>query len=131
MTDWGFLNGHRFLIHDRDTKFTLSFRHILNNSGIKTIMLPFQSPNLNAYAERWVRTIKEECLSKMIIIGEPMLRRVLNEYVEYYNHQRNHQGIGNVIPLPDPRLARGSPNGAIAKSSRLGGMLNFYYRKAA
>src|SRR5581483_2874091 len=89
--DVGFLNGYRFLLHDGDTKFTLAFRHILNNAGIKTLMLPYRSPNLNAYAERFVRTVKEECLRKMIISGEPMLRGTLNEYITHYNHERNHQ----------------------------------------
>lgn len=128
MVDWGFLNPYRFLIHDRDSKFCLSFRNILNQAGIKTLMLPYRSPNLNAFSERWVKTVKEECLSRMILIGEPMLRRVLAEYVAHYHGERNHQGIGNVIPFPDSRLTRGSPQGKVIKSSRLGGMLNYYYR---
>jgi len=131
MPEWGFLSGCRYLLMDRDTKFAPCFKAILHGAGIKTLMIPFRSPNLNAYAERWVRSVKEECLRNFIFTSEPILRNVLTEYVQYYNHERNHQGIGNVIPFPDHRLARGSPTGAVAKSSRLGGILNFYYRKAA
>ena len=82
----------RYLLHDRDTKYTQSFRAIINSGQVKTLALPAHSPNLNAYAERWVRSVKEECLSKLILFGERSLRRALSEYVAHYHAERNHQG---------------------------------------
>jgi transposase InsO family protein len=90
----GFLNGTRYLIHDRDPLFTSAFFEILGSSGVKTIKLPAQSPDLDAYAERFVRSIKEECLSQMIPLGERHLRRAVTEYTEHYHLERNHQGLG-------------------------------------
>jgi len=129
MEDFGWLKKGQMVLHDRGSQFCSAFRRILNNEGIKTIMLPFQSPNLNAYAERWVRSVKEECLSKMIIMGEPMLRRVLKEYLKHYHQERHHQGL-KTIPFPSSELSRGSPQGKIIRRSRLGGLLNFYYRES-
>jgi|SRR5665213_96552 len=130
MSDWGWLKEGQLVLHDRGGQFCPAFRRILNNEGIRTLMLPFQSPNLNAYAERWVRSVKEECLSKMIIMGEPMLRRVLKEYLEHYHQERHHQGL-KAIPFPSPELSRGSPAGRIIRRQRLGGLLNFYYREGS
>jgi putative transposase len=93
-------------------------------------MLPFQSPNLNAYAERWVRSVKEECLERMIIVGEPMLRNALREYQAHFHHERNHQGLNGTIPFPQNQ-ARGSPSGRVVRRGRLGGLLNFYSRESA
>jgi putative transposase len=128
MDESGWLKKGQIVLHDRGSQFCPAFRCILQNEGIKTLMLPFQSPNLNAYAERWVRSVKKECLSKMIILGEPMLRRVLNEYLNHYHAERNHQGL-KAIPFPAPELSRGSPTGRILRRQRLGGILNFYYRE--
>ena len=90
--DAGFLNGTRYLIHDRDPLFTEGFRKILKPSGVKTMKLPARSPNLNAYAERFVRSVKSECLAKIIPLGERHLRKAVKEYTEHYHLERNHQG---------------------------------------
>src|SRR5712671_2670107 len=84
-----------WVLHDRDTKYTRSLRAIVESGQVKTLAIPARSPNLNAYAERWVRSVKEECLSKLILFGERSLRRALSEYVEYFHAERNHQGKGN------------------------------------
>jgi hypothetical protein len=84
---------------------------------------------LNAFAERWVLSVKTECLDQLILFGERSLAHVLENYIAYHQHQRNHQGLGNVIPFPDPRVHW--KEGRIAKSDRLGGLLNFYHRQAA
>ncbi len=130
MADLGWLKKGQILLHDRAGQFCPAFKRILQNEGIKTLALPFQSPNLNAYAERWVRSVKEECLSKMIILNEPMLRKVLREYLEHYHSERHHQGL-DTIPFPAPEIARGSPSGKVLRRQRLGGLLNFYYRDVA
>ena len=92
-------------------------------------MLPARSPNLNAYAERWVRSVKEECLSKAILFGERSLRRALSEYVEHFHAERNHQGKGNVLLFPrDTAICREGP---VQSRERLGGLLRYYYREAA
>jgi putative transposase len=97
MEGCGALRDCRYLLHDRDTKFTISFRAIIKSGQVKPLPLPAHSPNLNAYAERWVRSVKEECLSKIILFGERSLRRALSEYVSHYHAERNHQGKSNVL----------------------------------
>src|SRR3984893_2203232 len=97
MEGCGTLRDCRYLLHDRDTKYTISFRAIIESGRGKTLPLPARSPNLNAYAERWVRSVKEECLSKIIVFGERSLRRALSEYVAHYQAERNHQGKSNVL----------------------------------
>ena len=87
------------------------------------------SPNLNAYAERFVRSIKDECLNKMIFIGQASLRRAVAEYMEHYHKERNHQGLENRLIHASVVVA--ANDGAIHRHARLGGMLNFYYRQAA
>jgi transposase InsO family protein len=130
MEAWGFLSGFRFLIHDRDGKFCPVFRRRLESAGVRSLPLPARSPDLNAFAERWVRSVKEVCLSKLILFGEGSLRRALDQYLAHYHHERNHQGLGHVIlePLPEDRV--GESSGRIRRRKRLGGLLNFYYRKA-
>ena len=100
MEGCGALRDCRYLLHDRDTKYTQSFRAIIASGQVEPLVLPARSPNLNAYAERWVRSVKEECLSKVILFGERSLRRALSEYVEHYHAERNHQGKGNVLLFP-------------------------------
>ena len=100
MEGWGFLEDCRYLLHDRDTKYTRSFRAIIESGLVKTLPLPARSPNLNAYAERWVRSVKEECLSRLILFGEASLKRALGEFVAHYHAERNHQGKGNVLLFP-------------------------------
>jgi putative transposase len=125
----GELINARYLIHDRDGKFTEGFDQILQSAGIEAIKLPPQSPNLNAYAERWIRSIRSECLEHLILFGERSLAYVVREYLAHHQRERNHQGLDNVIPFPDERLK--SKTGPITKSERLGGLLQFYYREAA
>ena len=125
----GFLTGKRYLIHDRDPLFTAEFLEILKSTGVQSVKLPPRSPNLNAHAERFVRTIKESCLERMILFGEGSLRKAVHEFVEHYHCQRNHQGLDNRLILPE-QLIR-DRRGAIQRRQRLGGMLNFYYRQAA
>ena len=125
----GFLSGKRFLIHDRDPLFTAESRETLAAAGVESVRLPARSPNLNAYAERFVRTIKESCLERMILFGEPSLRRVTREFLAHYHRERNHQGLDNRLIFPG--LASTDLAAPIERRQRLGGMLNYYYRQAA
>ena len=125
----GFLLGKRYLIHDRDPLFTTEFDGILRSAGIAPIKLPPRSPNLNAYAERFVRSIKEECLDQMITFGERRLRAAVDEYVDHYHLERPHQGIGNVLIRPSDKPPRVEL--PIVSRERLGGMLRSYHRAAA
>jgi len=131
MEEWGFLRGCRYLLHDRDTKFCASFRELLESGSIKTIRLPARSPNLNSFAERWVRSVKEECLSKLILFGESSLRRALQQYVVHCHEERNHQGKENLILFPIQTKARKKKDGAVRCRERLGGLLKHYEREAA
>ena len=131
MEEWGFLCGQRYLIFDRDSKFCASFRRMIRSVGIETIRLPHHSPNLNAYAERYVRSMKEECLSRIVPFGEEGLRRALNEFVAHYHEERNHQGKDNVLLFPSAKRPALSKDNAIGCKQRLGGMLKCYYRDAA
>jgi len=119
----------RYLIIDRDTKYSERFRKLLEESGIEIIRLPPMSPDLNSYAERFVRSIKEECLAKMIFVGQASLRRAINEFTMHYHTERNHQGLGNTLIRPRP--GRTSNDDPVHRRPRLGGMLNYYYRAAA
>src|SRR5437868_3686768 len=100
MEEWGFLSPGQYLIHDRDTKFCAAFQQIIDDAGVERVVLPPRSPNLNAYAERWVRSVKEECLARLILFGEATLCRTLNEYIEHYHHERNHQGKAKILLFP-------------------------------
>jgi len=124
----GCLKGKHYLIHDRDPQFTLGFRETLAAADVQVVHLPPRSPNLNAHAERFVRTIKETCLDRMILIGEASLRRAVTEFIEHYHRERNHPGLGNELiePLPNPIVV-----GRIRRRERLGGLLRYYYRQAA
>ena len=125
----GFLLGTRFLIHDRDPLFTSAVRDTLAAGGVEALRLPARSPNVNAFAERFIRTIKASCLEWRFLIGEGSPRRAIREFVERYHHERNHQGLGNQLILPC--LAPGRPHGPISCRQRLGGMLTYYHRPAA
>ena len=131
MEKWGFLCGQRYLIFDRDSKFCASFRQIIRSIGIETIRLPPKSPNLNAHAERYVRSAKEECLSRLVLFGEEGLLRTLNEFVAHYHAERNHQGRGNLLLFPAADLSLPPQGDAIECKQRLGGLLKYYYREAA
>jgi transposase InsO family protein len=118
----------RFLIHDRDTKFPVAFDTVFAAEGVTIIHTPYQAPNANAFAERWIRSVREECLDHLLIVNETHLQRVLTAYVTYFNHSRPHQGLAQqtpVIPEPRPQLGR------IHRRDVLGGILHDYYRAAA
>jgi transposase InsO family protein len=129
MEDGGVLRDCRYLLHDRDTKFTRSFRAIIASGRIEPLALPARSPNLNAYAERWVRSVKEECLSKVILFGERSLRHALSDYVDHFHAERNHQGKGNILLFP--RATDRQREGPVRCRERLGGLLRYYHQEAA
>jgi putative transposase len=122
----GFLKGHRILICDRDTKFTDQFKRILRDFGVDVVLTPKRAPNCNAYAERFVLSIKPECLRRMIFFGEGSLRRAISEFVMHYHEERAHQGIGN------ERIERVGAvgDGEVVCDERLGGLLKCHGRAA-
>jgi transposase InsO family protein len=122
----GLLRGRRFLICDGDAKFRYRFKIVLEAAGIRLVKTPYQAPNANAHAERFVRSIKHECLDRVIVFCEAHLRRVIEEYLERYNRERNHQGIGNELIEGGAAVEGGN----IECRERLGGLLK-YYRRAA
>jgi hypothetical protein len=129
LEDCGALRDCGCLLHDRDTKFTRSFRAIIVSGRVEPLALPARSPNLNAYAERWVRSVKEECLSKVILFGERSLRRALSNYVDHFHAERNHQRKANVLLFPrDPHRHREGP---VWCRERLGRLLRYYHQEAA
>jgi putative transposase len=125
--DEGILVGHRVLICDRDAKWSAPVRERLAEAGLRVVQTPFQAPNANAYAERFVRSIKAECLDRIIPIGERHFRRAVAEYAAHYHHERNHQGLGNAL-IEDIDLQQ--TGSRIRRRSRLGGLLNYYERAA-
>jgi putative transposase len=129
MQDTGYLNGCRYLLHDRDKKFCREFRETLAAGGVECTPIPARSPDLNAHAERWVRSIKEECLSKLILFGEKPLQRVVSNFLEHYHQERNHQGKGNLLLFP-ATVPESDSRGAIRCRERLGGLLKYYSRAA-
>lgn len=125
----GILKGKRYLIHDRDPLFTIDFLTMLTDVGVKSVKLPPRSPNLNAYAERFVRTIKESCLERMILFSAKSLRIAIQNFVQHYHAERNHQGLDNRLISPEPKHLENT--GEVQKRQRLGGVLNYYFRDAA
>lgn len=122
-----------YLIKDGDTKFTEKSDEIFKSEGIKVKRIPYRSPNLNAFAERYVQSVKQECLDQFIVFGESHLEYLLREYEDYYNSVRPHQGLGNrtigIVSMPSPE---GLPDPSeIDCDSRLGGLLRHYHRRAA
>lgn len=124
--DEPFLRHTRFLIMDRDTKYSETFRAALTRERIEPIRLPPRSPNLNAFAERFVRSIKSECLNRMIFFGQDSLQHAISQFVAHYHAERNHQGLENRLLRPAPAITLSQP-----VRQRLGGMLNYYFRAAA
>jgi len=124
----GFFKGKRYLIHDRDPLYTQEFVAMLKDVGIESVKLPPRSPNLNAYSERFVRSIKEECLEQMIVFGEDSLRNSIHSFVEHYHLERNHQGLENRLITPAKEKVNTAAR--IERRERLGGLLNYYYRAA-
>ncbi len=127
--DSGFLTDSQFVLMDRDAKFCEPFRGILNRSGVRCVRLPPQSPNLNAHIERFMRSLKSECLDRMIFFGEESLRRAITQFVEHYHVERNHQGLENRLIQPEKSV--GSATGRVHCRERIGGLLKYYYREAA
>jgi putative transposase len=125
----GLLAGKRYLIHDRDPLFTDEFLHTLKDTGVASVKLPPRSPNLNAHAERFVRSIKESCLERLILFGERSLRTAVQHFVAHYHSERNHQGLDNRLIEPEPEHLVNT--GAVRRRERMGGMLNYYHREAA
>ena len=118
----------RFLIHDRDKAFAESFDTVFRSEHIKVIHTPVRAPNANAFAERWVRTVREECLDHLLIINQAHLTRVLREFIDYYNRARPHQGLKQQIPIAAPTSRN---TGTIRRRDVLGGIIHDYYRVAA
>jgi hypothetical protein len=125
--DDGVLVGHRVLICDRDTKWSESFRQTLAAAGVRVVQTPYRAPDCNAHAERFVRSIKEECVDRLVILGEAHLRRALREFAAHYHQERNHQGLHDRLIVP---ASNGPPDGIIRCRVRLGGLLRYYYRAA-
>lgn len=115
-----------FLIHDNDKKFSSSFDTVFDSTGIEIENTPYQAPQANAFAERWVRSIREECLDRILIVNERHLCRVLKQYIEYYNQARPYQGIDQRFPVSAPQR---STRGTIRMRNVLGGIIHDYYRQ--
>jgi len=121
----GLLRDKRYVLHDRDTKFAQAFDRLLQASGVEPVVLPPRSPKLNAHCERFVRSIKEEALHQMMILGEDALRYVLRQYLTHYHAERNHQGLDNQLIAREGAVGR--QTGQVARRERLGGLLSYYY----
>jgi transposase InsO family protein len=124
----GFLRGVQYIILDRDPLYTAAFRRLLRGSGVTPLVLPARSPNLNAFAERFVESAKSECLERMVLLGEPHLRTAVRAFTRHYHEERPHQGLGNELIAPKTPASGTSP---ITCRERLGGLLKFYYREVA
>jgi len=118
----------RFLIRDRDAMFPASVDTVLASEGVEIIRTPFRAPNANAVAERWIRSAREEVLDHLLVLGERHLRRVLTEYVAYYNHRRPHQGLDQRCPVP---AASAPSGGVVERHDVLGGLVHDYERRVA
>jgi putative transposase len=125
------LENVRFLIHDRDTKFSGPFDKIIGSEGVRVIETPLQAPKANAIAERWVRTVRTECLDHLLIVGRRHLEQVLRAYVLHYNVERPHRSLALAAPDGQPPIARGSPPGTVRRRDVLGGVIHEYYAAAA
>jgi transposase InsO family protein len=126
--DDGFLRGMEYLILDRDPLYSTAFRDLLRDSGVKPLLLPARSPNLNAFAERFVGSVKSECLDRIVPLGEKHLRAAIRAFMDHYQEERPHQGLGNELIAPK---ATSLGPGPVRCRERLGGVLKFYYREAA
>ena len=128
----GFLRNATHLIHDRDPLYTKAWTALLESSGVKSVPIPARSPNCTPHAERFVKTVRTECLDKFHVFGERHLRHLLSEFVAHHHTERYHQGIGGQLIRPRPSPSNDTSRLATIRCrSRLGGLLNFYYREAA
>jgi putative transposase len=121
--------GTRALIHDRDSKFTAAFDDIFRGKAVRVIHTPIRAPQANAYAERFVRTVRTECLDHLLILGRRHLEQVLRIYVQHYNSEQPHRGLA--LRSPEPPTLKRSSGGDVQRCDRLGGLLHEYYRAAA
>lgn len=131
INEWGFLDNARYLIHDRDAKYCQSFRKIIESCDVKTLRLSARSPNLNTFAERKVKSVRDDCLSNLILLGESSLRHALYDYLIHYHAERNHQGKDNALLFPTATQAKNRVNGSVGCKERSSGLLKYYYREAA
>ena len=125
----GFLRGKKYLLMDRDTKFSEAFRVTLEQAGVKGVRLPPRSPNLTPHIERFMRSLKDECLHRMIFFGESSLKTAVAGFLAHYHAERNHQGLDNRLLEPGEEVGR--TKGEVVCRERLGGMLRYYYKQAA
>ena len=119
-------DGFQFLVRDRDTKFTASFDAVFADAGIEVLRSPPRAPKANAYAERWVSTIRRECLDRMLIFNELQLRYVLTEYENHYNTHRPHRALEQLPPIADRGIGLANGSGAVERNELLGGLINEY-----
>jgi len=127
----GFFDNCSYLIHDGEAKYCQLFRNIIESGEVKTLPRPACSPNLNAFAERWVKSVKDDCLSKLNLFGENSLRRALRDYLDHYHAERNHQGKDNVLLFPTATKAMNCVDASVICKERLGVLLKYYHREAA
>jgi transposase InsO family protein len=120
----------RFLVHDRDAKYGGGFDVVFRAEGVDIIRTPIKAPRANAFAERWVKTVKTECLDRMLIVGPRHLQAILREYVEHYNCGRPHRGLELRCPMPHPRARRPAPPASVRRRPWLGGLLSEYHEAA-
>lgn len=121
----------RFIVHDRDHRFGPSFDEVFRAEGIEIIRTRWRAPRANAYAERWIRTVRTECLDRVMVLGARHLHRLLSTYVEHYNRERPHRGLNLLTPEGGPLLKPLSPDPTrVARRDRLGGLIHEYYREA-
>jgi putative transposase len=125
----GFLFGKKYLLMDRDSKYSEAFRITLEEGGVEPVRLPPRSPNLTPHIERFMRSLKDECLERLIFFGERSLQAAIANFAAHYHAERNHQGTGNQLLMPGEEAGRTS--GEIGCRERLGGLLRYYYREAA
>jgi putative transposase len=125
----GFLLGKQYLLHDRDPKLTQAFDKLLKDRGVEPLLWPPRSPNLHAHCERFVRSIKEEALEQMVMLGERSLAYAIQQYLTHYHAERHHQGLANQLIAPEADFR--SHSGQVRRRKRLGGLLSYYYRDAA
>jgi putative transposase len=125
----GFLLGKRYLLHDQDTKFTQAFDDLLKGSVVEPVILPPRSPNLNAHCERFVRSIKEEALKQMVMLGQRTLHEAIQQYLVHYHTECNHQGLDNQLIAREGTI--GCQTGPVVRRERLGGLLSYYHREVA
>ena len=127
----GFLRRATHVVHDRDPLYTSAWKGLLASRGVKSVPIPAKSPNCNAVAEPFIRTVREECLDHFVIVCERHLRHLLKQFVAHYHAERYHQGLDGRIIRPTALAANDNARGRMERRTRLGGLLNYYYRRAA